>query len=137
MRQRKDLRSLLRYAVELCIVIILVILAVHSLRPTSVQDVSSFPFGEQMQYSGSMQNHYFEGKGLLQLRDGSTYQGEFENGYFSGKGIFCSADGWTFEGTFENGNPVESGILTTKDGIRWQWNEDGSLTNKEEKNESK
>lgn len=71
-------------------------------------------FGD-LSYEGEFRNGDWNGRGVLQLDNGSRYEGEFRDGEFWGHGVYVWANGRRYEGEWRNDQPNGFGrYLDTK-----------------------
>ena len=66
-------------------------------------------------YDGEWLNDEINGKGCLQMPDGSEYEGEFLSGKFQGMGKYTWKDGSEYSGPFIQNKPEGDGIYNDTD----------------------
>jgi len=100
----KNSRKRLRFGV--IVTSIILILAIISLQPTSLENLKTQLDHSNLVYASDSLRHRPAGKGHLKVKNKNHYIGRFKDGRFEGKGQFISHTGWQLRGTFKNGEPT-------------------------------
>jgi len=99
-------KSRKRLFFEVAITIIILILAIISLRPLTQAHQKTQLDHANSTYVGNVLKAHFGSKNTLKFKNKNRYIGHFKDGRFEGKGQFVSHAGWKLKGTFKNGEPT-------------------------------
>ncbi|WP_053072764.1 hypothetical protein [Lactiplantibacillus herbarum] len=91
---------------EVLVTSIILILAIISLQPTSLEHLKTQLNHGSLVYASENLRKRSTGKGHLKVKNKNHYIGRFKDGRFEGKGQFVSHAGWQLKGTFKNGEPT-------------------------------
>ncbi len=84
------------------------------------------PDGTYTMYEGEFVNNKKQGKGTIQMSNGTTYEGEWDNDTMSGRGkiVFTKSFYRNYAGEFSNGQMHGNGVMHMTNGDKYegQWN---------------